>query len=171
MAKNKTKKKHIMSLLVRNHFGALTRIAALFSGRGYNIESLTVGSTEGMDCTKMTIVTSGAEEVIEQIEKQLNKLVDVIQVTPLVEKEYVAKELLLVKVNATGQERSEVMQIADIFHASIAGIHENTMICQVTGAHDKLDAFLQLMDKFGIIEVSRSGIVGMIRADKPTQKV
>lgn len=165
------KSKHIISLLVQNKFGALTRIAALFSGRGYNIESLTVGLSKDPDLARMTIVTHGDADVIEQIEKQLKKLIDVIDVTPLNGKEYIARELMLIKVNATEAERSEIMQIADIFNARIASLHQQTITVQITGDHAKLDAFVDLMRKFGIIEISRSGIVGMSRADEDTHTV
>lgn len=161
--------KHIMSVLVHNKFGALTRIASLFSGRGYNIDSLSVASTKEFNVSKMTIVTSGDKDTIEQIEKQLTKLVDVIQVTPLKGKQFVARELLLVKIAAQGATRSEIMQICDVFGASIVSLHHNTMAVQITGAPDKLDAFIQLVETFGVVEVVRSGPIGMIRSDEPTQ--
>lgn len=164
-----TTRKHTMSVLVRNKFGALTRIAALFSGRGYNIDSLSVATTSDAEVSKMTIVTSGDKATIEQIEKQLSKLVDVINVTPLKGNKFVARELILVKLAAEGARRAEIMQVCDIFGASIVSLHEKTMAVQVTGKPNKLDAFIQLVEEFGIIEVVRSGPIGMIRADEPTQ--
>ncbi len=162
-------RKHTISVLVRNKFGALTRIAALFSGRGYNIDSLSVATTRDKETSKMTIVTSGDDATIEQIEKQLAKLVDVIQVTPLKGKKFVARELLLVKITAEGPTRSEIMQVCDIFGATIVSLHAKTMAIQITGKPDKLDAFIKLVDKFGVVEVVRSGPIGMIRSDEPTQ--
>ncbi len=161
--------KHTMSVLVRNKFGALTRIAALFSGRGYNIDSLSVATTKDLEVSKMTIVTSGDADTIEQIEKQLTKLVDVIQVTPLKGQKFVARELMLVKIAAQGATRSEIMQVCDVFGAAIVSLHHNTMAVQITGKPDKLDAFIQLVETFGVVEIVRSGPIGMIRADEPTQ--
>lgn len=165
---NNEKSKHIISILVRNQVGALSRISALFGGRGYNIESLTVGLSAIEGYARMTIVTHGDPSVIEQIEKQLLKLIDVVHVTGLNGKDYIARELMLIKVNASHTERAEIMQIADVFNARVASLHEKTITVQITGDHAKLDAFIDLMQKFGVIEISRSGIVGMSRADDDT---
>ncbi|MEA2011603.1 MAG: acetolactate synthase small subunit [Verrucomicrobiota bacterium] len=165
------KHKHTLSISVRNRFGALTRIAGLFSGRGYNIESLTVGPTDDPDISTMTIVTIGDDAIIEQITKQLNKLVDVISVFELTGHEFVAHELMLIKVQANVSNRSEIMQITDIFNASIVSIHKEALIIEVTGSTRKLDSFIELIHPFGIIELGRSGQVGLLRSTKPTDLI
>ncbi len=165
----KTKKRHKISVLVRNKFGVLTRVAAMFSGRGYNIDSLSVATSQSKETSVMTIVTHGDDDTIEQIEKQLTKLIDVIHVTAFNGQNFVDRELMLVKVKANGFHRAEVIQISDIFGAQVVSVHEGTIIVQITGDSEKLNQFIKLMQGFGIIEVSRSGPIGMMRSDLPTQ--
>lgn len=161
---------HTISVVVENRFGALARIAGLFSGRGFNIESLTVSPTCDHSLSKMTIVTSGNDAIVEQIDKQLNKLVDVVQVTDLQESDYVTRELAMLKVNTSGETRSEIMQIADIFKASIVHVcNEEAVVIELTGASDKIDAFINLMKKFGIVELIRTGKVALAKAAEPTE--
>ncbi len=157
--------KHTLSVTVRNRFGVLTRISGLFSGRGFNIDSLTVSPTDHPQISKMTIVTIGDATVLEQIIKQLNKLIDVIFVTELTGHEFVARELMLVKVQTTQGNRSEVMQITDIFKAAIVSIHDKTLIIEVTGSTQKIEAFIKLVEPFGIVEIGRSGQVGLLRSN------
>jgi acetolactate synthase-1/3 small subunit len=161
--------RHTISVLVENKFGALARIAGLFSGRGYNIESLTVGPTQDQTMSKMTIVTSGDDSVLEQIEKQLNKLVEVVSVKDLTGSGYVARELMLIKVKANCANRSEITSVAAVFKANVVNISLSTMVLEVTGPSAKLDAFIQLMHPFGIIELARTGTVALARTDEPTE--
>ncbi|MCF7855091.1 MAG: acetolactate synthase small subunit [Candidatus Pacebacteria bacterium] len=161
--------RHTISVLVENKFGVLARIAGLFSGRGFNIDSLTVGPTDDPSMSKMTIVTTGDDEVLEQIDKQLHKLVDVVKVTDLTGSGFVSRELMLIKVKASGKSRNEVMQIAAIFKADIVHVHHEALIMELTGESEKIDAFIELMDKFGIIELGRTGKVALARAPQPTE--
>ena len=161
--------RHTISVLVENKFGALARIAGLFSGRGFNIDSLTVSPTHDNTMSKMTIVTTGDDAVLEQIDKQLNKLVDVVKVTDLTGTGLVARELMLIKVKATGKTRSEIIQIASIFKAKVVHVHHEAITMEVTGKSDKLDAFVELMDKFGIIEDARTGKVAFAQSPKATE--
>ena len=161
--------RHTISVLVENKFGVLARTAGLFSGRGYNIESLTVGPTHDQTLSKMTIVTSGDDAVLEQIDKQLRKLVDVLNVTDLTGSGFVARELMLIKLHTTPESRSEIIQIADIFRADIVHVEHAAIIIQVTGESEKLDAFIGLMEKFGIIELARTGRVALSRSAQPTE--
>lgn len=164
--------RHTISVLVENRFGALARIAGLFSGRGFNIESLTVSPTYDRSMSKMTIVTSGDDAILEQIDKQLNKLVDVLKVTDLHEGEYVARELALIKVKTTKTSRSEIMQIADIFKAKILHVCSyEALVTEITGSSEKIDAFINLLEKFGIIELARTGKVALARSPEPTEKL
>ncbi len=163
--------RHIISVLVENKFGALARIAGLFSGRGYNIESLTVGPTQDQTMSKMTIVTSGDNAVLEQIEKQLNKLVEVLSVKDLTGGGFVARELMLLKVKANCGNRSEITSVASVFKANVVNITLESMVLEVTGPSAKLDAFIQLMHPFGIIELARTGMVALARSNEPTEKL
>ncbi|MGL4854728.1 MAG: acetolactate synthase small subunit [Lentisphaeria bacterium] len=164
-------KTNAISLLVRNKFGALTRIAALFSGRGYNIDSLTVATISNDDATsKMTIVTHGDQSTLEQIEKQLAKLVDVIAVTVLDGQEFISRELMLIKVNCTSENRSDVLQLSQIYNAKVANVHHNSIALEVVGLSDKIDSFITLMEKYGIIEIVRSGPIGMLRSDQSAEQ-
>ena len=158
--------RHILSLVVENEAGALSRISGLFSARAFNIESLTVAPTEDDTVSRMTIVTSGSDEIIEQITKQLNKLVDVIRVVDLSESAHIERELMLIKVNAKGPVREEVKRLADIFRGRIIDVTENTYTIEITGDGEKLDAFIQALDARLIIEVVRTGVSGIARGEK-----
>jgi len=155
--------KHTISALVRNKFGVLARIAGLFSGRGYNIDSLCVAETLDPDYSLMTIVSHGDEAILEQINKQLNKLVDVVKVTDFAEKECVIRELALIKVNATTQNRSEIMQIVDIFRAKIIDISSKSLTIEITGSEEKVGAIIKMLESFGIKEIAKTGRVAMAR--------
>jgi len=158
--------KHIISLLMENEAGALSRVAGLFSARGYNIESLTVAPTEDATLSRMTIVTSGSDEVIEQIIKQLNKLVDVVKVLDLNDGRYIERELMLVKVKATGALREEMKRISDIFRGRIIDVADGSYTIELTGSGSKLDAFLEALDKTVILETVRTGASGIGRGDR-----
>ena len=158
--------RHIISLLMENEAGALSRVAGLFSARGYNIESLTVAPTEDATLSRMTIVTIGSEEIIEQITKQLNKLIDVIKVMDLTEGSHIERELMLVKVKAVGMGRDEMKRTSDIFRGSIIDVTESTYTIELTGAGSKLDAFLEAIDAASIIETVRSGASGIGRGER-----
>lgn len=158
--------RHILSLLVENEAGALSRIAGLFSARAFNIESLTVAPTEDGSISRMTIVTSGSDQIIEQIHKQLNKLVDVIKVVDLSESAHIERELMLVKVQAKGEMREEIKRLADIFRGRIVDVSESAYTIEITGDGPKLGAFLQTLDPRQILEVVRTGVCGIARGDK-----
>ncbi len=158
--------KHIISLLMENEAGALSRVAGLFSARAYNIESLTVAPTEDATLSRMTIVTSGSDEVIEQIIKQLNKLVDVVKVLDLNDGRYIERELMLVKVKATGALRDEMKRISDIFRGRIIDVADGSYTIELTGSGSKLDAFLEALDKTVILETVRTGASGIGRGDR-----
>jgi acetolactate synthase-1/3 small subunit len=158
--------RHVISILLENESGALSRVAGLFSARGYNIESLTVAATEDPTLSRMTLVTRGSEEIIEQITKQLNKLVDVVKLMDLSEGPHLERELMLVKVNATGEARDEVKRMVDIFRGRIIDVTDTTYVIELTGDSGKLDAFIQALGKSGIIEVVRSGPSGISRGEK-----
>src|ERR1700751_5088900 len=149
--------RHIISILLENEAGALSRVSGLFSARGYNIESLTLGPTEDPSMSRMTIVTSGSDEVIEQITKQLNKLVDVVKVVDLSEGKYIERELMLVKVRAAGKDREEIKRTADIFRGRIIDVTDKTYTIELTGTTEKLDAFLEALDRAAILETVRTG--------------
>lgn len=153
-------------MLLENESGALSRVAGLFSARGYNIESLTVAPTEDATLSRLTLVTSGSEDVIEQITKQLNKLVDVVKLVDLTEGPHIERELLIIKVNANGTMRDEVKRLVDIFRGRIIDVTETTYTIELTGTSDKLDAFVQAVRGAGIIEVVRSGVSGIARGEK-----
>lgn len=155
--------KHTISVLVENKFGVLARVAGLFSGRGYNIDSLNVGETEDPTMSRMTIVARGDDRVLEQITKQLNKLIDVIKVTDLTSEKHVERELVLIKVNANQKDRSEIIQLADIFRANIVDVSHETLIISVTGDEDKIAAIINMLRPYGIREIARSGKVAMSR--------
>ena len=155
--------RHTISVLVENKFGVLTRIAGLFSGRGYNIDTLNVAPTQDPSTSRMTIVTRGDDATLEQIVKQLNKLVDVLKVTDFREGEYVDRELVLVKVNVDSKSRAEVMQITDIFRAKIVDVQPKSLTIEITGNESKIEKFLELMKTFGIVELTRTGKVALPR--------
>ncbi len=158
--------RHIISLLMENEAGALSRVAGLFSARGYNIESLTVAPTEDQTMSRMTIVTSGSDEVIEQINKQLNKLVDVVSVMDLTEGDHIERELMLVKVRAVGNDREELKRMTDIFRGRILDVSDKTYTIELTGTGGKLDSFLQAIDHSLILETVRTGASGIGRGDR-----
>lgn len=158
--------RHVISLLIENEAGALSRVSGLFSARAYNIESLTVAPTEDATLSRMTIVTSGSEDVIEQIIKQLNKLVDVVKVLDLNDGRYIERELMLVKVKATGVFRDEMKRMCDIFRGRIIDVADGSYTIEVTGSSSKLDAFLEALDKSAILETVRTGASGIGRGDR-----
>ena len=158
--------RHIISLLLENEAGALSRVSGLFSARGYNIETLTVAPTEDLSLSRLTIVTSGSDEVIEQITKQLNKLIDVIKVVDLSEAAHIERELMLIKVRASGKDREEMKRMADIFRGRIIDVTESTYVIELTGNGSKLDSFIQAIDKDLILETVRTGVSGIGRGDR-----
>ena len=158
--------RHIISLLMQNEAGALSRVSGLFSARGYNIESLTVAPTEDKTLSRMTIVTSGSDAVIEQINKQLNKLVDVVAVMDLTEGDHIERELMLLKVQAEGGDREELKRITDIFRGRIIDVTDKTYTIELTGAGHKLDHFLQAIEHKLILETVRTGASGIGRGER-----
>ena len=158
--------RHILSILVENEAGALSRVAGLFSARGYNIETLTVAPTEDASLSRMTIVTAGSDEIVEQITKQLNKLVDVVKVVDLSEGKHIERELMLVKVRAAGKDREEIKRTADIFRGRIIDVTEKTYTIELTGAKSKLDAFIDSIDRTSILETVRTGGSGIGRGER-----
>jgi acetolactate synthase-1/3 small subunit len=159
--------RHIISILLENESGALSRVAGLFSARGYNIESLTVAPTEDATLSRLTLVTRGSDDIIEQITKQLNKLVDVVKLIELTDGSHIEREMLLIKVRANGTgTREEVKRLVDIFRGRIIDVTDTTYVIELTGTGDKLDAFIQAVDQAGIVEVVRSGVTGIGRGDK-----
>ncbi len=158
--------KHTISILVENEFGVLTRIAGLFSARGYNIESLNVAPTLDYTASRMTLVTRGNEKVIEQIKKQLNKLIPVIRVEDLTNQSHMERGMMLVKVQATEKTRAEVLRMAEVFRASVVDVSEASYTLELTGKENKLEAFLRMLEPHGIIEMTRTGPVGMRRGAK-----
>lgn len=157
--------KHTISVTVENKFGVLARVSGLFSSRGYNIDSLAVGETNNPAVSRMTIVVRGDDKVLEQVLKQLDKLVDVIDVTDLPEGSYIARELAMVKVTCDSRLRTEVLEIADIFRAKTVDIGRTTLTLQITGREGKIDAFLRMMAPYGIVEIARTGRVAMQREE------
>jgi len=151
---------------MENEAGALSRVAGLFSARGYNIESLTVAPTEDPSLSRMTLVTRGTEEIIEQITKQLNKLIDVVKLMDMTEGPHIEREMMLVKVLAEGDRRNELKRLSDIFRGRIIDVTDRTYTIELTGAGDKLDAFLQSLECSVIVEVVRSGVSGIARGDR-----
>jgi acetolactate synthase-1/3 small subunit len=158
--------RHIISLLLENEAGALSRVAGLFSARGYNIESLTVAPTEDATLSRMTIVTTGSDDVIEQITKQLNKLVDVVKVVDLSEGEHIERELMLVKVRASGKDREEMKRMADIFRGRIIDVTDKSYTIELTGTCQKLDAFLDALEEGAVLETVRTGASGIGRGER-----
>ncbi|MBI2996572.1 MAG: acetolactate synthase small subunit [Candidatus Melainabacteria bacterium] len=153
----------VLSVLVENESGVLTRIAGLFSRRGFNIESLTVGPTENPAYARMTITVNASNFAIEQITKQLHKLINVIKITDLTETSFVDRELALIKVSSTATTRSEIIQIADLFRGHIVDVAEDILIVEVTGEQGKINAIVHLLSKFGIKEIARTGRVALSR--------
>ena len=161
--------RHILSLLLENEAGALSRVSGLFSARAFNIESLTVAPTEDPTVSRMTIVTSGSDAIIEQITKQLNKLVDVVKVVDLNEYRHIERELMLIKVSAQRTDRAEVKRMVDIFRGRIIDVTEKSYTIEMTGPGEKLDAFIEALDEKLILEVVRSGVSGISRGEKAIQ--
>ena len=158
--------RHIISILLENEAGGLSRVSGLFSARAYNIESLTVAPTEDPSLSRMTIVSVGSDDVIEQITKQLNKLIEVVKVVDLSEAPHVERELMLVKVRANGKDREEMKRIADIFRGRIIDVTESTYVIELTGNNAKLDAFLEAIGPTLILETVRTGVCGIGRGDR-----
>jgi len=155
--------RHTISVLVENKFGTLTRIAGLFSGRGYNIDTLNVAPTHDQTASRMTIVTHGDEATLEQICKQLNKLPDVLEVRDFRTDEYVDRELVLVKISVNTKSRAEVMQITDIFRAKIVDVQPRSLTIEITGNESKVEKFIELMKPFGVLDLTRTGKVALAR--------
>ncbi|HWQ94113.1 MAG TPA: acetolactate synthase small subunit [Gammaproteobacteria bacterium] len=159
--------RHIISILMENESGALSRVAGLFSARGYNIESLTVAPTEDPSLSRMTLVTRGTEAIIEQITKQLNKLIDVVKLLDLTEGPHIEREMMLIKIRALGNEqREEIKRLADIFRGHIIDVTDSSYVIELTGTGEKIDGFIQALDSKTILEVVRSGVSGIARGEK-----
>jgi acetolactate synthase-1/3 small subunit len=158
--------RHIISILLENEAGALSRVSGLFSARGYNIETLTVAPTEDPSLSRMTIVTIGSEDVIEQITKHLNRLIEVVKVVDLSEGAHIERELMLVKVRATGKERDEMKRMAEIFRGRIIDVTDKTYTIELTGDVAKLDAFIEAIDRALILETVRTGVSGIGRGER-----
>jgi acetolactate synthase-1/3 small subunit len=158
--------RHVITLLVENEFGVLARIAGLFSGRGFNIESLCVAESLDPSVSTMTLATRGDDQIIEQVLKQLNKLIPVIKVVDLVERDFVEREMVLVKVNATAETREEVLRIVEIFRGKVIDVGNKTYTIEVTGDENKIKAILSLFKPLGIKELVRTGRVAMVRGSK-----
>ena len=164
--KEATEKRHIISILLENESGALSRVAGLFSARAYNIESLTVAPTDDPTLSRMTVVTTGTDDIVEQVCKQLNKLIDVVKLVNLTKDEHVERELILIKVEAENEHRDEVKRIMDIFHGHVIDMTDSSYIVEVTGDSEKIDAVLKALEHITMLEVVRSGQLGMTRGDK-----
>jgi acetolactate synthase-1/3 small subunit len=158
--------RHIISVLLENEAGALSRVAGLFSARGYNIESLTVAPTDDASLSRMTLVTTGSDEIVEQIKKQLNKLIDVVKLLDLSEGPHVEREMMLIKLRAMGPDREELKRLVDIFRAKVVDVTDASYVVELTGAPRKLDAFIRAVPKGLIVEVVRSGPTGIARGEK-----
>lgn len=158
--------RHILSILIENEAGALSRVVGLFSARGYNIDSLGVAPTEDPTLSRMTIVTHASSEVVEQITKQLNKLVEVVKVVDLSESEHIEREMMLIKVRATGKEREEMKRMADIFRGRIIDVTDKTYTLELSGTTDKLNAFIEAIDSSLILETVRTGASGVGRGER-----
>lgn len=157
---------HTISVLMNNHFGVLSRVSGLFSGRGFNIESLNVAETSDPNISRMTIVTIGDDSKIEQITKQLNKLVDVIKVMDLTQENFVNRELVLIKMNAETRVREEILRIVDLFRAKVVDVSHSTYTIEITGDEGKIKSFIELLTPLGIKEVVRSGRIAIGRGNK-----
>jgi len=161
---------HVISLLVENHQGVLSRIAGLFSGRGYNLESITAGVTLDPTVTRITLVCTGEDNVIAQIKKQLNKLIDVIKVADLTGLPSIHRELALIKVRAKPNQRGEIFQVADVFRAKVMDIGQNCMILELSAGPEKIDDFIALLQPYSIEEIARSGLISLERSKKQIKK-
>ena len=158
--------RHIIAVLLENEAGALSRVAGLFSARGYNIESLTVAPTDDPTLSRMTLVTTGNEEIVEQIKKQLNKLIDTVKLLDLTEGPHIEREMMMIKVRAEGENRQELKRLVDIFRAKIIDVTDTSYVVELTGASKKLDAFIAAVPTGLIVEVVRSGPTGIARGEK-----
>lgn len=158
--------RHILSVLMENESGGMSRVVGLFSARGYNIDSLSVSATEDKTLSRMTIVTHGDDVVIEQITKQLNKLIEVVKVVDLNESRFVERELMLVKVRAVGKDRDEILRLADIYRGHVVDVTDKSYTVEVTGTTDKLDSFLETVGKPLILETVRTGAAGIGRGER-----
>lgn len=158
--------KHVISILLENEPGALSRVVGLFSARGYNIETLTVAPTEDSTLSRMTIVTKGSDEVIEQITKHLNRLIDVVKVVDLTEGAHIERELMMIKVRAVGKEREELKRMADIFRGRIIDVTDKVYTIELTGDQDKIEAFIGALDRSAILETVRTGVSGIGRGER-----
>jgi acetolactate synthase I/III small subunit len=158
--------RHIISVLLENEAGALSRVSGLFSARGYNIESLTVAPTDDPTLSRMTLVTTGSEEIIEQIKKQLNKLVDTVKLLDLTEGRHIEREMMLIKVRAVKEGREELKRLTDIFRGKVIDVTESSYVVELTGTSQKLDAFIQAVPEGLVVEVVRSGPTGIARGEK-----
>jgi acetolactate synthase-1/3 small subunit len=158
--------RHIISILLENEPGALSRVVGLFSARGYNIETLTVAPTEDRSLSRMTIVTAGSDDVIEQITKHLNRLIDVVKVVDLIETPYIERELMLIKVRAVGKDREEMKRMADIFRGRVIDVTDKSYTIELTGDGAKLDAFIDALDATAILETVRTGGCGIARGER-----
>lgn len=158
--------KHLLSVLVENHAGVLSRVAGLFSRRGFNIESLAVGTTEDPDISRMTIIVAGDDKTVEQVSKQLNKLIDVIKLRILSKENSVSRELSLIKVETDKSTRSEIIQIVEIFRANIVDVSKNSLTIECAGSSEKIDALIDMLKQFGIIEATRTGAIILERGNK-----
>ncbi len=159
-------KKQVFSLLVNNNSGLLSRVAGLFSRRGFNIESITSGTTMNESLTRITVVASGDEQTLSQIQKQLSKLEDVIDIKQLAADGSVCRELIMVKVRANASERAEVISVADIFRAKIVDVEQESLMLEMTGDESKVEAFLKLLDGYEVLELARTGITGLARGSQ-----
>lgn len=160
--------RHIISILLENEAGALARVSGLFFARGYNIESLTVAPTEDVTLSRITLVTRGSDDVIEQITKQLNKLIDVVKLVDLTEGDHIEREMMMIKVRATEKEKDDVKRLTDIFRGRVIDVSETTYTIELTGTASKLDAFVKVMTA-PILETVRSGVSGIARGEKALQ--
>ena len=158
--------RHTISILVDNEFGVLSKVAGLFSGRGFNIESLCVAETLDPKVSRMTIVTTGDDQIVEQITKQLNKLINVIKVSDLTAEEHIERELAMIKVNVDAKDRAEILSIVDIFRAKVIDVSPITYTIEMTGDNEKVKAIMELLKPFGIKEIVRTGKIAMARSPK-----
>ncbi len=157
--------RHTLSVLVNNHMGVLSRVAGLFSRRGYNIDSLSVGITEDKNISRMTIVVECEDDIYSQIKNQLSKLMDVVKLTEFGDDESVKRELALIKIDARNEKRSQILEIANIFRAHVVDVANNTIILEITGDQAKVSALISMLDEFGIKEVIRTGVTAIARGD------
>jgi len=158
--------KHLISVEVENRFGVLARITTLFSARGFNIDSLTVGETEDPTISRITMVVPGDDQLIEQVVKQLRKLIDVIKVVDLTQKETITRELVMVRVSAKGRDRDEIMRLVEIFRARIVDVHSGSFTIEITGTEEKINGILTLLRPFGVKKLLRTGKIAMVREEK-----